>query len=236
MLENILVIQNKFKKGFKMIKSFLIVSALIFLGGCASKNTQYSGFLEDYSTLEPSPYLPKALLYTAPGVDISNYENVMVEPVRIFANNEQIKADSGLLKEASMYLTQRVRNKLDKNPNFNLVTQPQDKTLKIEFAITAVEAVHDERKGYQYIPVALVVSQAARASGAIDKNAMVAMELRVSDANTGKILAKVLDSEAGEKVNIQEKDIDFKHLKPALDTWADRFSDRLDHMKKNRIK
>ena len=110
MLGNILVIQNKFKKGFKMIKSFLIVSALIFLGGCASKNTQYSGFLEDYSTLEPSPYLPKALLYTAPGVDISNYENVMVEPVRIFANNEQIKADSGLLKEASMYLTQRVRH------------------------------------------------------------------------------------------------------------------------------
>jgi len=160
----------------------------------------------------------------------------MVEPVLIFANNEQIKANAGLLKEMSEYLTQRVRNRLDKNPNFNLVTEPQDKTLKIEFALTAVAVSHDKRKGYQYVPVALVLSQAARATGAIDKNARVAMELRVSDANTGKILAKVMDSEAGEKVSIEEKDLDFKHLKPALDNWANRFSDRLDHMRKHGIK
>ena len=233
--------QNKFKKGSKMTKTLMTKTlfttvALIFLGGCSSTQPQYSGFLEDYSTLKPSPYLPKSKLYVAPGTDVSNYENVMVEPVRIFANNEQIKANEGLLKEASTYLTQRVKNKLDKNPNFNLVTAPQEKTLKIEFALTAVEAVHDERKGYQYVPVALVVSQAARASGAIDKNAIVAMELRVSDASSGKILAKVLDSEAGEKVNVQEKDLDMKHLKPALDTWANRFSDRLDQMKKSGIK
>jgi len=219
-----------------MTKSFLTAAALIFLGGCASTNSQYSGFLEDYSTLKPSPYLPKSLLYIVPGTDVSNYENVMVEPVRIFANNEQIKANEGLLKEASTYLTQRVSNKLDKNPNFNLVTAPQDKTLKIEFALTAVEATHDDRKGYQYIPVAFVVSQAARASGAIDKNAIVAMELRVSDASTGQILAKVLDSEAGDKVTVEEKDLDMKHLKPALDKWANRFSDRLDQMKKGSIR
>ena len=219
-----------------MKKSFLIAIALIFLGGCASKKPQYSGFLEDYSTLKPSPYLPKALLYTAPGIDYSNYENVMVEPVRIFANNEQIKADSGLLKEGSMYLTQRIRNKLDKNPNFNLVTQQQDKTVKIEIAITAVEAVHDEREGYQYIPIAFVVSEAARASGAIDKNAIIAAELRITDASTGKILVKVLDSEAGKRVTVQEKDLNLEHLKPGLDNWANRLSDRLDKLKKGLIK
>ena len=219
-----------------MKKSFLTAAALIFLGGCSSTQPQYSGFLGDYSTLKPSPYLAKSLMYVVPGTDVSSYENVMVEPVRIFANNEQIKADSALLKEASAYLTQRVRSKLDKNPNLNLVTQPQDKTLKVEFAITAVEAAHDDRKGYQYIPVALVVSQAARASGAIDKNAIVAMELRVSDASTGQILAKVMDSESGEKVNIKEKDLNFQHLKPALDNWADRFSTRVDEMRKDGIK
>ena len=219
-----------------MTKSILTAVALIFLGGCTSTTSQYSGFLGDYSTLKPSPYLVKSLMYVVPGTDVSNYDNVMVEPVRIFANNEQIKANAGLLKEMSEYLTQRVRNRLDKNPNFNLVTQPQDKTLKIEFALTAVEAVHDDRKGYQYIPVAFVVSEAARASGAIDKNAIVAMELRVSDANTGQILAKVMDSEVGNKVNVQKTDLDMKHLKPALDMWANRFSSRLDQMKKSGIK
>jgi len=197
---------------------------------------QHSGFLNDYSSLKQSPHDPTTLLYIAQDVDFSSYENVLVEPVKLIANNEQIKANAGLLKEMSEYLTQRVRNRLDKNPNFNLVTQPQDKTLKIEFALTAVAVSHDKRKGYQYIPVALVVSQAARATGVIDKNARVAMELRVSDANTGKILAKVMDSEVGEKVSIEEKDLDFKHLKPALDNWANRFSDRLDKMKKSGIK
>lgn len=208
--------------------------ALGFLmSGCANKSmtSQQSGFLDDYSVLKSSPYEDKALLYVAPDADIASYDSIMVEPVQIIANNEQIKANSGLVKEMSDYMTQKVRNRLDKNPNFKLVTKPEGKTIKIEFAITAATVSHDDRKTYQYIPVALVISGAARATGISQKNVRVMMELRVTDANTGKSLAKVIDAQAGEKVTIEEKDLTLEHLKPLLDIWAQRLSVRLDHFK-----
>ena len=144
-----------------------MVALGFLISGCADKSmtSQQSGFLDDYSVLKPSPYQAKALLYIAPDADFASYNSVMVEPVKIIANNEQIKADAGLMKEMSDYMTQKVRKKLDKNPNFKLVTKPQANTVKLEFAISAVTVSHDEKETYQYIPVALVITEAARATG-----------------------------------------------------------------------
>lgn len=222
------------QKGYKMTKIFLATAVIgLLLSGCADKSltSQQSGFLDDYSDLKPSPYQAKALLYMAPDVDFASYVSVMVEPVKIMANNEQIKADTGLMKEMSEYMNEKVRNRLDKNPNIKLVTKPEGKTAKVEFAITAATVSHDERETYQYVPVALVITEAARATGISQKNVRVVMELRITDANTGKSLLKVMDSQAGEKVTLEAKDLTLEHLKPMLDYWAKRVSTRLDHFK-----
>jgi len=44
-------------------------------------------------------------------------------------------------------------------------------------------------------------------------------------------LLKVVDSQAGEKVTIEAKDLTLEHLKPLLDNWAKRLSIRLDYLK-----
>lgn len=220
-----------------MTKLFLpmAVALGLLIGGCTSnKNltSQRSGFLADYSSLKPSPYQPSALLYVTSDINTSYYENVIVEPVKIIANNEQIKANAGLLKEMSEYLTQKVRNALNKNPNFKLVTKPREKTFRLEFALTSVTVSYEDRRFYQYIPVALVITEAARASGASQKDARVLMELRITDANTGKVLARVVDSQAGKRITLKEEDLTLKHLKPALDNWAKNISKRLTYFKK----
>ncbi len=221
-----------------MTKFFLpaAVALSLFIGGCASnKNltSQHSGFLNDYSSLKQSPYDPAARLYIAQDVDFSSYDNVMVAPVRIIANNEQIKANKGLLKEMSGYLTQKVRARIRKNPNFNLVTKPQANTAKVEFALTAVTVSHDDREVYQYIPVALVITEAARASGASQKNARVVVELRVTDANTGNVLGRAITSQKGEQVAIdKEKELTLDLLKPALDKIAKHVNERLNDVKR----
>jgi hypothetical protein len=186
----------------------------------ANKNltSQQSGFLSDYSSLKQSPYDPAARLYIAQDVDFSSYDNVMVEPVNIIANNEQIKANKGLLKEMSEYLTQKVRRGIRQSPNFNLVTKPQAKTVKIAFALTAVTVDYSDREVYQYIPVALVITEAARASGASKKDARVVVEVWVTDANTGQVLGRALSSQEGEQV--------------AIDKIAKRVNERLNEMKK----
>lgn len=222
-----------------MTKNILAMVALSFLiNGCADKSmtSQQSGFLDDYSVLKPSPYQAKALLYIAPDANFASYDSVIVEPVKIIANNEQIKADAGLMKKMSDYMTQKVRRSLDKNPNFKVVTKPQANTVKVEFALSAATVSHDEREIYQYNPVALVITEAARATGMSQKSVRVVMEVHITDANTGKTLIKALDSQAGEKVTIEAKDLTLEHLKPLLDNWAKRLSMRLDYLKTKIVK
>lgn len=221
-----------------MTKLFLptAVALGLLLSGCASNKSltsHQSGFLNDYSSLKQSPDDPAALLYIAQDVDFSTYDNVMVTPVRIIANNEQIKANKGLLKEMSEYLTQKVRTGIRKNPNFNLVTKPQANTAKIEFALTAVTVSHNDRQVYQYIPVAFVITEAARASGKSDKNARVVVELKVTDANNAKVLGRAVTSQKGEQVAIhKEKKLTLDLLKPALDKIAKRVNARFSEVKK----
>lgn len=220
-----------------MIKKTLTTVALgLLLSGCASSTNptpQNSGFLDDYSTLKKSPHDPATLLYIASDVDFSTYDHVMVEPVKIMANNEQIKANSGLLKEMSEYMTQKVRTKIRQNPNYTLVTKPQANTLKVEYALTAATVAHTDREVYEYIPVALVITEASRASGMSKKDARVLVELRVSDANTGKIVSRAISSQKGEKVTLKEEELTLKVLKPALDRYAQRINERLDQVKKS---
>ncbi|PHS42292.1 MAG: hypothetical protein COB07_00700 [Sulfurovum sp.] len=221
-----------------MTKFFLptAVTLSLFMGGCASNKSltsQQSGFLNEYSSLKQSPYDPTTLLYIAQDADFASYDNVMVEPVKIIANNEQIKANKGLLKEMSEYMTQKVRNSIRQNPNFKLVTKPQANTAKVEFALTAVTVSHDDREVYQYIPVAFVITEAARASGASDKNARIVVEVRITDANSAKVLGRAVSSQKGEQVAIdQEKKLTLDLLKPALDKIAKRVNERLNEMKK----
>jgi len=223
-----------------MIKRTLTTLTLgLLLSGCASNTNptlHNSGFLDDYSSLKQSPYDTGTHLYIAEDVDLSSYEYVMVKPVKIMANNEQIKAKRGLLKEMSEYMTQKVRTKISKNPNYTLVTKPQPNTLKVEFALTAVSVAYSEREVYEYIPVALVITEASRASGLSKKDARVLVELRVSDANTGKILGRAISSQKGEKVTLKEDELTLEVLKPALDRYAQRINERLDQVKKNNKK
>ena len=221
-----------------MTKFFLptAVALGLFMGGCASnKNltSQHSGFLNDYSSLKQSPHDPAAMIYIAQDVDFATYENVMVAPVRLIANNEQIKANKGLLKEMSEYMTQKVRTSIRQNPNFKLVTKPQANTAKIEFALTAVTVDYSDREVYQYIPVAFVITEAARASGASEKDARVVVELRVTDANSAKVLGRAIASQKGKQVTVdKEEKLTLDLLKPALDKIAKRVNERLNEMKK----
>jgi len=220
-----------------MTKFFLATATLgLLLSGCASNKdmtSQQSGFLDDYSLLEQSKHDPDALLYISPGVDFSSYANVMVEPVALMANNEQIRENGPLLKEVSQYMTQNLRTRIQKNPNYNLVTQAQANTIKIKFALTAVTVEGSEKKGYQYIPVAYIVSTAKDAAGVTPKDVRVMVELNVTDADTAQVLARALSSQKGEQVVLRTNEkLTFKHLKPALDRISSRVDDRLNELKK----
>jgi hypothetical protein len=66
----------------------LVVSLCLFSMGCASKRLTQSGFLQDYSGFAPDPDGSGALLYKKPGMDLSKYTKVMIDPVVIWYSPE----------------------------------------------------------------------------------------------------------------------------------------------------
>lgn len=214
----------------------LTISFLFILNGCSNRGmtSKQSGFLDDYESLQPSPYEKGALMYISPGAKVASYENVIIEPVRIIVNNEEIKADTGLLKEMSDYLTNRARKAIEINDKFELVEQVKENTLRVEIALTAVIVTHDDIQVYQFIPVALVLTGAARATSIINEKARVLAEMKVTDVTTNESLIRVIDLQKGKRVDIRRQEVTFELVKPVVDTWAERFASRLKYLKEKK--
>ena len=66
-----------------------IVSCVVCLAllGCASEQRRFTGFLRDYSILEPHPTMQGALVYWNRDIDPKKYTAVLVEPVEVHVMN-----------------------------------------------------------------------------------------------------------------------------------------------------
>ena len=57
--------------------------ACFALFGCASEQRRFTGFLRDYSLLQPHPTIQGALVYRNPDIDPKEYKAVLVESVEV---------------------------------------------------------------------------------------------------------------------------------------------------------
>ena len=61
------------------------------LFGCASEQRRFTGFLRDYSILEPHPTIPGALVYWNRDINPQKYTAVLVEPVDDLTDMEAVR-------------------------------------------------------------------------------------------------------------------------------------------------
>ena len=85
----------------------LLIGALL-LGGCSAggmKNVEQSGFLGDYSMLQPGSDGSAALTYFKPGVDFEPYTKIMFERVSVTLNHAAMEreVDPAILVEMADY-------------------------------------------------------------------------------------------------------------------------------------
>jgi hypothetical protein len=65
----------------------VLCGACFALLGCAGEQRRFTGFLSDYSILEPDTTIQGALVYWNPEIDPTDYKAVLVEPVEIHFRN-----------------------------------------------------------------------------------------------------------------------------------------------------
>lgn len=210
-----------------MTRSLLLslgLGAGLLLAGCASQTTQpdqYSGFLGDYSKLQPATSASDApvMRWISPDYKPQNYRSVLVEkPVFYPPPQPSDQISQATLDETADYLQKAIQRELQ--GRMVIVDQADQDTLVLRSAITAVDVSAEGLKVYEVIPIALVVAAASTAAGTRDRTSEIYVEMEALDGRTSQPMVQVVRKGHGLDLENKSTQLGVNDLKPALDTWA----------------
>jgi hypothetical protein len=208
------------------------VALLLALAGCATteqtRSVEPSGFLGDYSQLQPGKTGQALLVYIDPAADFSRYNEVVVEPVTIWTGKGSDLADvpSQELQRLADYLETSMREQLALD--FEVVEEPGPETLRIRAAIT------EARKSKVVLDVVSTALPPARLLSAVEKLATgthafvgrAAIEVEILDATSNARLLAAVDERAGGKT-LEGATSAWADVEEAFDYWAEVMRERL---------
>ncbi|HNP59492.1 MAG TPA: DUF3313 domain-containing protein [Nitrospirales bacterium] len=221
-----------FQRNLRFAQWHVMVSILIILAGVAgcaqteqAKEVELSGFLEDYSILQPGKEGEALLLYKNPQADFSIYRAVYVEPAIVL-----ISKQSTVPQEELHRLADDLRSKViwKLKEDFLVVPKLVPGALQIELALTEAEPSDVGMDIVStIIPPAAMVSGAKKlATGTQAFVGRASVEAKLTDGNTGTLLMAAADRRVGGRT--LDGSIDsWDDAHQAFEYWADKLAQRL---------
>lgn len=207
----------------------LLVSALL-LAGCAAsgmKDVEKTGFLNNYSQLQPGGDDRAALVYIKPDANFKQYNKLMFERIVVLLSDSAAtrEIDPAMLKELTDYYQNALFNAV--KDGYEIVDQPGPGVMRVRVAITELKPSSPVANTMStIIPVGIVAAGATKAvSGDNLGTGEAGTEFEMLDAMTGERLAAAVDKRQGGKMVFRGK---WEDTKDAFDFWAKRFRQRLD--------
>ena len=210
---------------FKLIG---IAAAAVLFAGCASQapKQEYSGFLNDYSNLQPVPdsQMGTLLRWASPKATPANYSGVMIPEVQFYPRSEPTAhVSQATLDGIRNYTTEAVRRAAATKTR--VVSAPGKGIAKVQLAITGVASEKSGLAAYQYVPIAFVVTMAKRGVEGTPEDAKLVVEGLVTDSVTGEVIGKVVRVGTGKELakatGSGEREVTVNDVKPLVDAWAD---------------
>jgi hypothetical protein len=192
------------------VLSLLVLGAL---AGCGKQKTGFSGFLGDYSGLEP--IAQGTYLYENPQLGIAEYDECMLEAIIVhFAPDaEGTAVNPKKLAELTVYFEEQARAALAEK--FRMVDAPGPGVVRIRVGIT------DIKRG----STAMNVLPQTKLMGVGLGGA--SMEAEAVDSVSGQRVLAMVDSRSGERVSIEGLG-DLDHAKQAVRYWVKDFVQRVE--------
>lgn len=202
----------------------LIISgilAALLTAGCTShtpNQTQYSGFLSDYTALEKTttPSGNTVLRKVDPNFKVTNYTGLIYQPVSFYPQpkpTEQISAQT--LQQLLGHTNQTLSSAMSKR--LPLVPHAGPHTLVFRGAITGVSTSTEGLHVYEVIPVALLVAGTMAATGHRDQNTELFLEAEFIDSATGKPVLSVVRKGFGAVLDNDKQQVTLDDLKGIID-------------------
>jgi len=219
------------------ITSGLLPVALLALwissSACATRGTgkaQPSGFLGDYSQLQPGGPGEAQLLYINPNVDWKKYNAVLIDPVTIWLSSEASELSQADQEKLADTLHDALVQALEKD--YQIAHAPGPGTLRIRTAITEAQGAKllmNAATGLvpQLRLPTMIVGMATNTAVVVGK---CSAEGEVVDSATGERLLAGVDQRAGTKDprNMLNKWAD---VDSAFKEWGERLRKRLESLR-----
>jgi hypothetical protein len=207
--------------------AFVLTAVMVIAAGCATSKVGETGFLKDYSKLQPGREGGVDQIYLMQGVDFKRYTKIMMEPVTFYlkedAKNKGINA--GDMKDLSDAFHKAVAKELE--GAYPLVSQPGPDVMRIRVAITGLDQSRPLQSGLSTVtPAGLVVSAVGKAAtGEWMGVGGASMETEILDSQTNTVIGSAVDRRPGSKI---DGFTTWGGAKAAFEFWAKRLRIWLD--------
>lgn len=213
----------------------IVLLATLFVG-CAqteqARKVETSGFLGDYSILQKGKEGEALLIYINPNTDFAVYDKVIFDPVTVWRGESSKLYDvpEADLQRLANYLHTAIVTKL--REDYEIVNKPGPDVLRIRAAITEAGKSNVGLNIFSTIvPQAILLSGAKKlATGTNSFVGAASVEGKITDSNTGEILAAMVDRRAGGK-SLKGAMNAWNDVEQAFQYWANRLSQRLREMR-----
>ena len=197
----------------------------LLVTACSSQVAQeenYGGFLEDYSRLTEieSTDGVEMLAWRKPGLDISPYHSIVVNPV-VIGPKATIgdRIEPAELAKIQTSLHHKMVTQISKV--MPVVEQPGPGVLVYSLALAGADTVNPDLSWYQYTPITYAATMAAEASGSRGDAVELWVEAKVADGASGEILATAVRRGHSKETVEDEATVDADHVDSLLQEWAD---------------
>lgn len=231
----------------KNLKQCIALLPVLFLllTGCASTSqevsgSKYSGFLADYSKLQPDPDGSGAVRYRNPGANMGKYNKVMIEKIVVSLKSDaEYKAiDPNEMKALTDYFREAIAREL--GSDYPVVNQAGPDVLRARIAIT--DLVPTKAAMSVVVLVTPFAGFADVASGAASKGGVgsapylghSAVEVEGIDSETLQPVFSYVEQRFGKKYDAENPGAYFDaystwaYAQKNFDYWAKKFRARMD--------
>ncbi len=160
-----------------------------------------SGFLPNYKVMQPVDNTPKdirAWRYLKPGLFISSYTAVMIEPVYLNQREYTKEITPEVITQTKKILEEAIRQAVLRRGDIKIVNQPGPEVLRVAVAITGAEISADGLRPWNFTPISLAANANTYAAGVNSRTPALVMENRITDSQSREFIAGDMVAVQGE--------------------------------------
>ncbi len=181
----------------------------LLISGCGgTTETARTGFLKDYSKLQPHPEIEGRFRYINPKLNLGNYSKFIVAPVVLSLSKEgkEREIDQEDLDEQVTFFHGKILEELGKG-GYQIVNHPGKGVARVRVAITDIDKTNP----------ALNINPGMKLTGAGLGGS--GMEAELVDSVTNEIIGSVIDFQMGSRLSLTAGLTWFGHAQAVMEDW-----------------